>query len=199
MIIDERRGVQVYCPGQASDRQAEASHPLDRAAPGRLRWSDPAAELELLNLAHGGAGQGVQGNHVAGVLVAGEAVNEQGEDILAGQADTGPGDDAGDGGLASGGVGAAHDRGLGNLRAVGQHVQGSAQGTSAGHVLVACCVRGGGARKAVETFGENVAVTETRIQIRISNLNSRDLFACKWLRAHDLNQRPSPQTEGVGI
>lgn len=73
MIIDERRGVQVYCPGQASDRQAEASHPLDRAAPGRLRWSDPAAELELLNLAHGGAGQGVQENHVAGVLVAGEA------------------------------------------------------------------------------------------------------------------------------
>jgi hypothetical protein len=40
-----------------------------------LRWSDPAAELELLNLAHGGAGQGVQENHVAGVLVAGEAVN----------------------------------------------------------------------------------------------------------------------------
>jgi hypothetical protein len=32
-----------------------------------------------------------------------------------------------------------------------------------------------------------VAVTETRIQIRISNLNSRDLFACKWLRAGDLN------------
>ena len=28
-----------------------------------------------------------------------------------------------------------------------------------------------------------MAVTETRIQIRISNLNSRDLFACKWLRA----------------
>jgi hypothetical protein len=30
---------------------------------------------------------------------------------------------------------------------------------------------------------ENVAVTETRIQIRISNLNSKYLFACKWLRA----------------
>jgi hypothetical protein len=37
-----------------------------------------------------------------------------------------------------------------------------------------------------------VAVTETRIQIRISNLNSRDLFACKWLRARDLNQRLRP-------
>ena len=27
-----------------------------------------------------------------------------------------------------------------------------------------------------------------RIQIRMSNLNSRDLFAWKWLRAPDLNQ-----------
>jgi hypothetical protein len=28
-----------------------------------------------------------------------------------------------------------------------------------------------------------------RIQIRIPNLKPRDLFACKWLRAPDLNQR----------
>ncbi len=41
--------------------------------------------------------------------------------------------------------------------------------------LVACGFRGGGARKAAETFGENVAVTKHGIQIRISNLNSRDL------------------------
>ena len=33
-----------------------------------------------------------------------------------------------------------------------------------------------------------MAVTETRIQIRISNLNSRDLFACKWLRAPATNK-----------
>ena len=33
-----------------------------------------------------------------------------------------------------------------------------------------------------------MAVTETRIQIRISNLNSRDLFACKWLRAPATNE-----------
>jgi len=59
---------------------------------------------------------------------------------------------------------------------------------------VACCVRGGGERKAAETFGENVAVTETRIQIRISNLNSRDLFACKWLRAP-----ATKQYEGLAI
>jgi hypothetical protein len=38
-------------------------------------------------------------------------------------------------------------------------------------------------RKAAGTCGENVAVTETRIQTRISNLNSGDLFAGKWLRA----------------
>jgi len=29
---------------------------------------------------------------------------------------------------------------------------------------------------------------DARIQIRISSLNSRDLFAWKWLRAPDLNQ-----------
>ena len=48
--------------------------------------------------------------------------------------------------------------------------------------------RAGGERKAAETFGENVVATETRIQMRISNLNSTDLFACKWLRARELNQ-----------
>ena len=45
-------------------------------------------------------------------------------------------------------------------------------------------------RKATVTCGENVVVTDTLIQTRISNLNSRDLFAGKSLRAHDLNRRP---------
>jgi hypothetical protein len=71
---------------------------------------------------------------------------------------------------------------------------GGAKRTSAGHALVACCFRGGGERKAAETFGENVAVIETRIQVRISNLNSRDLFACRWLRAP-----ATKQTEGLAI
>src|SRR5712692_6244747 len=47
----------------------------------------------------------------------------------------------------------------------------------------ACCLRGGGERRATVTCGENVAVTDTPIQTRISNVNSRDLFAGKSLRA----------------
>jgi len=53
---------------------------------------------------------------------------------------------------------------------------------------VACCLRGGGERKATVTCGENVAVTDTPIQTRISNVNSRDLFAGKSLRAPATNQ-----------
>jgi hypothetical protein len=41
--------------------------------------------------------------------------------------------------------------------------RGSAQGTSAGHVSVACCCRAGVNRTGSETFGEHVVVTETRI------------------------------------
>ena len=54
------------------------------------------------------------------------------------------------------------------------------------HVVVACCFRGGGEFQAAETCDEHVVVT--RIQIRISNLNSSDLFACKWLRARATKQ-----------
>src|SRR5436190_20010287 len=37
-----------------------------------------------------------------------------------------------------------------------------------------------------------------QIQMRISNLNSTDLFACKWLRARDLNQRQK-SAQGGGL
>ena len=45
---------------------------------------------------------------------------------------------------------------------------------------VACCC---GELKATETFGGNVVVTETRVEIAISKQKPSDLFACKWLRA----------------
>jgi hypothetical protein len=53
----------------------------------------------------------------------------------------------------------------------------------------ACRCRGSGKRKTTETCDENVVAREIRNQVRISNLISTDLFACKWLRAADLNQR----------
>jgi hypothetical protein len=59
---------------------------------------------------------------------------------------------------------------------------GSAQGTLAGHVLEACCFRGGDRLRAVEAIGENVVVTN-RAQAVISNRKASDLSASKWLRA----------------
>ena len=41
--------------------------------------------------------------------------------------------------------------------------RGSAQGTSAAHVSVACCCRAGVDRTGSKTFGEHVVMTETRI------------------------------------
>ena len=57
-----------------------------------------------------------------------------------------------------------------------------AQGTLAGHVLEACCFRGGDQLRAAEAIGENVVVTN-RAQAVISNGKASDLSACKWLRA----------------
>jgi hypothetical protein len=39
-----------------------------------------------------------------------------------------------------------------------------------------------------------VTATKRRLQAVTWNRNANDLFACKWLRAPDLNQRPTPPT-----
>jgi hypothetical protein len=46
-----------------------------------------------------------------------------------------------------------------------------------------------GCRELCETAGENVTVTKHQFQAVTSNRNANELFACKWLRAPDLNQR----------
>ena len=65
-------------------------------------------------------GRVVEEDDVAGVLVAGQAVGEEGEDVGAGEGGVGVGDDAGDGDFAPGGVGAADDGGFGDVGAVGE-------------------------------------------------------------------------------
>jgi hypothetical protein len=44
-------------------------------------------------------------------------------------------------------------------------------------------------REAYDTVGENLTLTKHGFQAVTSNWNISDLFAYKWLRALDLNQR----------
>jgi hypothetical protein len=69
--------------------------------------------------------------------------------------------------------------------------------TSITNVALPTC-RGYSPPASMRCRGIWLGATETPPQTRISNLNSGDLFAGKWLRAHDLNQR-CRHTPALGV